>query len=226
VFPSKSFAAFYFFIHQLNSFFMKKLCLAASAVASMLFFSANVVAQEKPVPAVVKPAAEAKPVAVAVPAATPKVEAAMAQGKTVADVAIASKSHTTLVAALKGAGLVDALKGKGPYTLFAPTNEAFAKIPADVLEGLLKPEGKDALAKILTNHVVSGNYKSADILGAIKSGNGKAEFPTLGGDKLTITSEGGKVKVTDGAGNVAYISAADLAADNGVVHVLDAVIGK
>jgi uncharacterized surface protein with fasciclin (FAS1) repeats len=215
---------------------MKKLCLAASAVASMLFFSANVVAQEKPVAPAVKPAVEAKsvavaaakPVAVAAPAAvaTPKVEATVAQGKTVADVAIASKAHTTLVAALKSAGLVDALKGKGPYTLFAPTNDAFAKIPADVLEGLMKPEGKDALAKILTNHVVSGNYKSADILGAIKSGNGKAEFPTLGGDKLTITSEGGKVKVTDGGGNVAYISAADLAADNGVVHVLDAVIGK
>jgi uncharacterized surface protein with fasciclin (FAS1) repeats len=209
---------------------MKKLCLAASAVASMLFFSANVVAQEKTIAPAVKPAVEAKPVAVAVAkpvaVAAPKVEAAVAQGKTVADIAMASKSHSTLVAALKSAGLIDALKGKGPYTLFAPTNEAFAKIPADVMEGLMKPEGKDALAKILTNHVVSGNYKSADILGAIKSGNGKAEFPTLGGDKLTITSEGGKVKVTDSAGNVAYISAADLAADNGVVHVLDAVIGK
>jgi uncharacterized surface protein with fasciclin (FAS1) repeats len=212
---------------------MKKLCLAASVVASMLLFSVNGIAQEKPMPVAVKAATDAvaKPAPAAVastkPAAVaaPKAEAAVAQGKTVADVVGASKAHTTLGSALKSAGLTDALKGKGPFTVFAPTNDAFAKIPADVLDNLMKPEGKDALAKILTSHVVAGNYKSADILGAIKSGNGKAEFPTLSGDKLTITSEGGKVKVTDSAGNAAYISAADLAADNGVVHVLDGVLG-
>jgi uncharacterized surface protein with fasciclin (FAS1) repeats len=204
---------------------MKKLSLATSLVASILFFNANGNAQEKPIPVTVKTAtgAVAKPTPVA---ASNKAKAAVKQGKTVADVAAASKVHTTLVSALKNTGLADALKGKGPFTVFAPTNDAFAKIPADVLDSLMKPGGKDALTKILANHVVAGKYKSADILSAIKSGNGKAELPTLGGDKLIITSEDGKVKVTDSAGNAAYVSIADLAADNGVVHVLDAVLGK
>jgi uncharacterized surface protein with fasciclin (FAS1) repeats len=204
---------------------MKKLSLATSLVASILFFNANGNAQEKPIPVTVKTAtgAVAKPAPVA---ASNKAKAAVKQGKTVADVAAASKVHTTLVSALKNTGLDDALKGKGPFTVFAPTNDAFAKIPADVLDSLMKPGGKDALTKILANHVVAGKYKSADILSAIKSGNGKAELPTLGGDKLIITSEDGKVKVTDSTGNAAYVSIADLAAGNGVVHVLDAVLGE
>jgi len=149
---------------------------------------------------------------------------AYSQGKDVVDIAIGSADHTTLVAAVKAADLVSTLKGKGPFTVFAPTNAAFNKLPAGTVESLLKPENKAKLAKILTYHLVSGNVNAAAVVAAIKSGNGKAELTTVSGGKLTATMEMGKVKLTDESGNSAFVTAADLKGSNGVVHVIDGVL--
>lgn len=149
---------------------------------------------------------------------------AYSQGKDVVDIAIGSADHTTLVAAVKAADLVTTLKGKGPFTLFAPTNAAFNKLPAGTVESLLKPENKAQLAKILTYHVVSGNLDAAAVVAAIKSGNGKAVLATVSGGKLTASMDMGKVKLTDESGNSAFVTAADLKGTNGVVHVIDGVV--
>ncbi len=149
---------------------------------------------------------------------------AFSQGKDVVDIAIGSADHTTLVAAVKAADLVTTLKGKGPFTVFAPTNAAFNKLPAGTVEGLLKPESKAQLAKILTYHVVSGNVDAAAVVAAIKSGNGKAVLTTVSGGKLTASMDMGKVKLTDESGNSAFVTAADLKGTNGVVHVIDGVV--
>ncbi len=150
--------------------------------------------------------------------------ASFAQTKDVVDIAIGSADHTTLVAAVKAADLVTTLKGKGPFTVFAPTNAAFAKLPAGTVESLLKPENKAQLAKILTYHVVSGNLDAAAVTAAIKAGNGKAVVTTVSGGKLTASIDGGKVKLTDESGNSAFVTAADLNGSNGVVHVIDGVV--
>jgi len=149
---------------------------------------------------------------------------AFSQGKDVVDIAIGSADHTTLVAAVKAADLVTTLKGKGPFTVFAPTNAAFAKLPAGTVESLLKPENKAQLAKILTYHVVSGNLDAAAVVAAIKSGNGKAVLTTVSGGKLTGSMENGKVKLTDETGKSAFVTTADLKRTNGVVHVIDGVV--
>jgi len=150
--------------------------------------------------------------------------AAFSQSKDVVDIAIGSADHTTLVAAVKAADLVTTLKGKGPFTVFAPTNAAFDKLPEGTVAGLLKPESKAQLAKILTYHVVSGNLDAAAVTAAIKSGNGKAVVTTVSGGKLTVSLDNGKVKLVDENGNAAYVTAADLKGSNGVVHVIDAVV--
>jgi uncharacterized surface protein with fasciclin (FAS1) repeats len=150
--------------------------------------------------------------------------ATIAQTKDVVDIAIGSADHTTLVAAVKAADLVTTLKGKGPFTVFAPTNAAFNKLPAGTVENLLKPENKAQLAKILTYHVVSGNLDAAAVVAAIKSGNGKAVVSTVSGGKLTVTLDKDKVKLTDEAGNSAYVTATDLKGSNGVIHVIDTVV--
>ena len=142
----------------------------------------------------------------------------------IVDVAAGSKDHTTLVAAIKAAGLVETLKGKGPFTVFAPTNDAFAKLPAGTVESLLKPENKAALTGILTYHVVAGNLDAAAVVAAIKKGNGKAEVPTVAGGKLTATVENGKVVLTDEKGRKSTVVATDLKASNGVIHVVDGVL--
>ncbi len=147
-----------------------------------------------------------------------------AQTKDIVDVAAGSPAHTTLVAAVKAAGLVETLKGKGPFTVFAPTNDAFAKLPAGTVESLLKPENKASLTSILTYHVVAGNLDSKAVAGAIKSGNGKAEVKTVNGATLVASLDNGKVKLTDGRGNSAYVTAVDLGGSNGVIHVIDAVL--
>ncbi|MDX2048487.1 MAG: fasciclin domain-containing protein [Chitinophagaceae bacterium] len=144
--------------------------------------------------------------------------------KDVADIAIASPAHTTLVAAVKAAGLVETLKGKGPFTVFAPTNDAFAKLPAGTVETLLKAENKGQLTQVLTYHVVAGNLRAADVIAAVKKGNGKAEVNTLSGGKLLVTLDSGKVKLTDENGNTSFVTAADLNGSNGVVHVIDTVV--
>jgi len=149
---------------------------------------------------------------------------AFCQTKDVVDIAIGSKDHTTLVAAIKAADLVTTLKGKGPFTVFAPTNAAFDKLPAGTVTTLLKPENKAQLAKILTYHVVSGNLDAAAVVAAIKAGNGKAVLTTVSGGKLTGSLEGEKVKLTDESGNSAYFIVADLKGSNGVVHVIDGVV--
>jgi len=135
-----------------------------------------------------------------------------AQTKDIVDVAIGSPDHTTLVAAVTAAGLVETLKGAGPFTVFAPTNTAFAALPAGTVDGLLKPESKTALTGILTYHVVSGAVKAGDL----KDGQ---KIKTLQGEELTVGIKGGKVMI-----NGANVTAADLTGTNGVVHVLDAVL--
>jgi len=149
---------------------------------------------------------------------------AFSQTKDVVDIAIGSKDHTTLVAAVKAADLVTTLKGKGPFTVFAPTNAAFDKLPKGTVESLLKPENKAQLSKILTYHVVSGNLDAAGVVEAIKKGNGTVVLTTVSGGKLTVTLEGEKVKLTDESGNSAYVIVADLKGSNGVVHVIDGVV--
>ena len=142
----------------------------------------------------------------------------------IVDAAVASADHTTLVAAVKAAGLVDTLKGKGPFTLFAPTNAAFAKLPAGTVENLLKPENKATLTKILTTHVVAGKLDAAGVVKAIKAGNGKTILTTVAGGKLTASMEGKNVVITDEKGGKATVTTADLMESNGVIHVVDSVL--
>jgi len=144
--------------------------------------------------------------------------------KDIVDVASGSKEHTTLVKAIKAADLVPTLKGKGPFTVFAPTNTAFTKLPAGTLDNLLKPENKSALAGILTYHVVAGNLNAKAISAAITKGDGKAVLTTVAGGILTATVVKGKVVVTDEKGGQATVVITDLAATNGVIHVIDKVL--
>jgi uncharacterized surface protein with fasciclin (FAS1) repeats len=147
------------------------------------------------------------------------------QAKTdVVDVAVGSADHSTLVAAVKAADLVETLKGSGPFTVFAPTNAAFDKLPEGTVAGLLKPENKSALAGVLTYHVVSGNLDAKAVLAAIKKGNGKAELTTVAGGKLSAGLENGKVVLTDENGSKAIVTATDLKASNGIIHVIDSVV--
>lgn len=150
--------------------------------------------------------------------------APMYPSKNIIENAINSKDHTTLVAAVKAAGLVETLQGKGPFTVFAPTNEAFAKLPKGTVETLLKPENKSKLQSILTYHVVAGKMSSADIAKAIKKGNGKAVFATVQGGKLTAWMEGKTLYITDENGNKSKVTIADVNQSNGVIHVVDTVV--
>jgi uncharacterized surface protein with fasciclin (FAS1) repeats len=127
-------------------------------------------------------------------------------------------------AAVKAAGLVDTLEGAGPFTVFAPTNEAFAKLPAGTVDTLLKPENKDQLVKILTYHVVAGKVTSKDLLKMIKAGHGKAELKTVAGGTLTATAKGGMIMLTDEKGGMATVTIADVYQSNGIIHVIDGVL--
>lgn len=144
--------------------------------------------------------------------------------KDVVDIAISSPDHTTLVAAVKAAGLVETLKGAGPFTVFAPVNSAFAALPAGTVDTLLKPENKGTLTSVLTYHVVAGKFMAKDVLKAIKDGNGKATLTTVQGGKLTATTDGKTVMLTDEKGNMATVTAVDLKGSNGVIHVIDKVV--
>lgn len=152
------------------------------------------------------------------------VVASAQMGKTVVGVAIDSKDHTTLVAAVKAAGLVDTLSGAGPFTVFAPTNAAFAALPAGTVDGLLKPESKATLTKILTYHVVAGKLDAAAVVKAINDGHGKAVLKTVSGGTLTASLEGKNVILTDEKGGKATVTATDLMGTNGVIHVINAVV--
>lgn len=150
--------------------------------------------------------------------------AAMYTSKNIVENAVNSKDHTTLVAAVKAAGLVDTLQGAGPFTVFAPTNEAFAALPAGTVETLLKPENKDKLVKILTCHVIAAKAMAADVAKMAKDDGGTHKVKTVGGCELALKADGGKVTVTDENGNVANVTIADVAQSNGVIHVVDKVL--
>ena len=150
--------------------------------------------------------------------------AAMYPSKTIVENAVNSKDHTTLVAAVKAAGLVDTLKGPGPFTVFAPVDSAFSALPAGTVDGLLKPENKPALSKVLTYHVVSGKMDAATLGKAIKDGGGKATLKTVSGGTLTASASGANVIVTDEGGNAARVTVADVMQSNGVIHVVDKVL--
>src|ERR1700734_1585941 len=150
--------------------------------------------------------------------------AAMYPTKNVVENAVNSKDHTTLVAAVKAAGLVDTLEGPGPFTVFAPTNEAFAKLPAGTVDTLLKPENKPMLVKILTYHVVAGRMSTASLMKAVKDGEGQAHLKTVEGDDIIVKDAGsGKLTITDAKGDIANLTIANVMQSNGVIQVIDTV---
>ena len=150
--------------------------------------------------------------------------AAMYKTKDIIDNAVNSADHTTLVAAVKAAGLVDTLKGKGPFTVFAPVNSAFEALPAGTVDMLLKPENKATLVKILTYHVVAGNMDSKTIAKAIKKGGGTVTFTTVSGGKLRASMRGSDLILTDEKGGTSKVTIADVRQSNGVIHVVDTIV--
>lgn len=184
---------------------MKRIVTAAFTVASLLFVT-TVSAQKM----------KEKTVEVG--------GAAMYPSRDIIENAVNSKDHTTLVAAVKAAGLVETLKSAGPFTVFAPTNEAFEKLPKGTVETLLKPENKSMLAGILTYHVVSGKVDAATLVGLIKAGNGTAMLTTVAGGKLWATLKDNKVILKDENGGMASVTIKDVFQSNGVIHVIDHVV--
>ncbi|MFN4172207.1 MAG: fasciclin domain-containing protein [Pseudorhodobacter sp.] len=150
--------------------------------------------------------------------------APMFADKNIVENAVNSADHTTLVAAVQAAGLVEVLQGEGPFTVFAPTNDAFAKLPAGTVETLLKPENKDQLTKILTCHVVGLSAMAADVVKMVADGGGMHTVSTVGGCDFTAMVENDMVKIKDGMGNVATVTIADVKQSNGVIHVIDTVL--
>lgn len=150
--------------------------------------------------------------------------AAMYPNKNIIENAVNSKDHTTLVAAVKAAGLVETLQGKGPFTVFAPTNEAFAKLPQGTVENLLKPENKKTLQTVLTYHVVAGKMNATDLAKAIKAGKGKASLKTVSGGTLTAWMQGKDLYISDESGHKAKVTISDVNQSNGVIHVVDTVL--
>jgi uncharacterized surface protein with fasciclin (FAS1) repeats len=181
---------------------MKKTLLAALAVAALAITSLSAHAQKDPDVG----------------------GAAMYANKTIVENAVNSPIHKTLVAAVKAAGLVDTLNSPGPFTVFAPTDDAFAKLPAGTVETLVKPENKDTLVKILTYHVVPGKITSKELMRMIRKGGGKATLKTVQGEDLTATTSGGKIMLTDAKGGTATVTTADVFQSNGVIHVIDTVL--
>lgn len=161
---------------------------------------------------------------------TPKADTsdAMAMSETampnIVEVAVGNENFTTLVAAVKAADLVATLSSAGPFTVFAPTNDAFAKLPAGTVETLLKPENKGTLSSILTYHVVSGKFEAAAVIDAIKKNNGKFSVNTVNGGAITLSLKGDKVMLTDANGGTSTVVMADVAASNGVIHAIDSVV--
>jgi uncharacterized surface protein with fasciclin (FAS1) repeats len=151
--------------------------------------------------------------------------APMSASKTIVENAVNSKDHTTLVAAVKAAGLADTLSGTGPFTVFAPTNAAFSKLPAGTVDSLVKPESKAMLTGILTYHVVPGRMTAADLVKAVKDGGGKASLKTVAGGTLTVMDAGGgKLSITDSKGGKSMVTISDVMQSNGVIHVVDTVL--
>jgi len=179
---------------------MKKLIISALALAAIAF-APNTFAQTKMVGG-----------------------AAMYPTKNIVENAVNSKDHTTLVAAVKAAGLVETLEGPGPFTVFAPTNEAFDKLPAGTVDFLVKPENKATLTKILTYHVVAGRLSAADLMAKVKMGGGSATLTTVEGGTLTVMEKGKKLYLVDEKGGMSWITIADVFQSNGVIHVVNTVL--
>jgi uncharacterized surface protein with fasciclin (FAS1) repeats len=150
--------------------------------------------------------------------------AAMYPSKNIIQNAVNSNDHTTLVAAVKAGGLVDTLSGNGPFTVFAPTNEAFAALPAGTVQTLLKPENKAMLVKVLTYHVVPGRLTAHDLAMAVDQGGGKASLKTVEGDSLIVSKDASGWAITDDKGDVAHVTIGDVMQSNGVIHVVDTVL--
>ena len=150
--------------------------------------------------------------------------AAMLRSRDIIDNAVNSADHTTLVAAVKAAGLVETLKSKGPFTVFAPTNEAFARLPAGTVETLVKPENKAMLTKILTYHVLPGKFDAQAITRQIRKGHGSAKFKTVSGDTLTASKSGNDLILRDEKGGMSRVTIANVYQSNGVIHVIDSVL--
>ena len=150
--------------------------------------------------------------------------AAMFPSKNIVENAVNSKDHTTLVAAVKAAGLVDTLQGAGPFTVFAPTNEAFAALPAGTVDTLLKPENKGILTSVLTYHVVPGRISAEDLKAMVKAGGGKATLTTVQGGTLTVMEVGRKIEIIDSKGDKSIVTTPNVFQSNGVIHVVDTVL--
>jgi uncharacterized surface protein with fasciclin (FAS1) repeats len=150
--------------------------------------------------------------------------AAMYPTKNIVENAVNSKDHTTLVAAVKAAGLVETLESAGPFTVFAPTNEAFSKLPEGTVSTLLKPGNKGTLTKILTYHVVAGRLSAANLMAKVKEGMGKATLTTVQGGTLTVMQQGKKLYLVDEKGGKSWVTIADVFQSNGVIHVVNAVL--
>ena len=191
---------------------MKKLLLAALVSTSLLGACATSTNTPMGTPS-------------AMPMAAPMVGgAAMYPSKDIVDNAVNSKDHTTLVAAVKAAGLVETLKSPGPFTVFAPTNASFAALPAGTVDTLLKPENKAMLANVLTSHVVPGRIDAAALAQQIRAGNGRAMLKTASGGTLVATMSGPNVLITDAKGGSATVTIADVYQSNGVIHVVNKVL--
>ena len=149
--------------------------------------------------------------------------AAMYPNRNIVENAVNSRDHTTLVAAVKAAGLVDTLSGTGPFTVFAPTNAAFAKLPAGTVDTLLQPANKSMLQSVLTYHVVSGRLTAADLMARIKAGNGRARLTTVQGGTLSASMMGNKIMLTDAKGGMSHVTLGNVMQSNGVIHVTDGV---
>ena len=181
---------------------MQKTVLTALAIAALAITSLNAHAQQDPTVG----------------------GAAMYPSKTIVENAVNSPINKTLVAAVKAGGLVDTLNSPGPFTVFAPTDVAFAKLPAGTVETLVKPENKDTLDKILTYHVIAGKISAKQLEGMIKKGGGKVSLKTVQGEDLIATASGGKIMLTDAKGGMATITTADVFQSNGVIHVIETVL--
>ncbi|AFU70054.1 secreted protein with fasciclin repeat domain [Psychroflexus torquis ATCC 700755] len=194
---------------------MKKLILSLSVIAMIAFTSCkNSETEEKEV-------AEQEEVAVETETST---EGMMEEPQTIVEIAVGNENFSTLVVALKAAGLVETLSSEGPFTVFAPTNDAFGKLPEGTVPTLVMPENKEKLAGILTYHVVSGEFMAADVVNAITENDGSFTIPTVQGEELVATLEGESVILTDANGNKSTVVIADVDASNGVIHAIDSVV--
>ncbi len=195
-----------------------KFVTALAATASLLAFAACTPPAEAPAPAEGSSSSTMMEQSVMVGGA------AMYPSRTIIENAVNSADHTTLVAAVQAAGLVETLSGPGPFTVFAPTNAAFDRLPAGTVTTLTQPANRDALTKILTYHVVSGRLTASDLLAQVEAGNGRATLTTVQGGALTATRSGDTITLTDAAGGTSTVTIADVIQSNGVIHVVDTVL--